>query len=67
MFEFEGESIGETTIVTSDKLEKEVIEQREKNRLIEEALEAMKGKLDEVVETTDKMKENFDIGEGKGK
>ena len=49
------------------ELEKEVIEQREKNRFLEESLEEMKGKLDEVVETSEKMKEKLDIDGGKGK
>ena len=67
MSKFEGESMGETTMVTNVELVKEVIKQTEKDRLLEEALEDSKGKLDEVVETTNKMKEKMDTGEEKGK
>ena len=67
MSDFGSESVGETTMVTNAELAKEVTEQREKNRLLEEALEAMKDKLDEVVETAGKMKEKLEINEEKGK
>lgn len=41
-----GESMGETSIVTFAKLAKEVGEQREKNMLVEVALEEVKTKLE---------------------
>lgn len=60
------ESMGEKNMVTNLELVKEMTE-KEENRLIKEALEAMKNKLDKVPETTDKVKEKLKDGEDKGK
>jgi hypothetical protein len=48
MFQPTGELVGEITMVTNVELAKEVTEQKEKNRLLEETLEAMRQRLDEV-------------------
>lgn len=67
MSNFGSELVGETTMVKIFELETEVIEQREKNRLLEDALEVVRDKLDEVAKTARKMKEKLEITEEKGK
>lgn len=54
-------------MVTNAGLARKVTKQRERNRLLEEALMAMKTKIDEVIETIDKVKEKLEDGEDKGK
>ena len=44
-------------MVTNVELAKEMGEKKEKNRLLEEALEGMKAKLDEVADATKKKEE----------
>ena len=58
------ESVGESMMVTNVQLAKEVDEQKERNRLLEEALEEVKQKLDAVVMEARKREEEED---GKGK
>jgi hypothetical protein len=48
------ESVGESMMVTNVELVKEVDEQRQRNQLLEEALEEVKNKLDAVVEAAKK-------------
>lgn len=52
MFQTTEESVDETNVVTNTELAKEMDEQKGKNRILEEALEEMKTKLEEVVEAT---------------
>ena len=58
------ESVGESMMVTNVQLAKEVDEQKERNWLLEEALEEVKQKLDAVVMEARKREEEED---GKGK
>ena len=46
--------VGEFTMVKNTKLAKEVGEKKEKNKLLEEALEEMKTKMEEFVEVAKK-------------
>ena len=48
MFQTAEESVGESNMVTNVELAKEVNEQKERNRLLEETLELMRKRLDEV-------------------
>ena len=58
MFQLEREeSIEESTMVTNAELAKEVGEEKEKNSLLEEALEDMKVNFDEVVDVAKKKEE----------
>ena len=58
MFQPAGEeSIGESTMVTNMELAKEIGEQKEKKRLLEEALKEMKLKLEEIVDVAKKKEE----------
>ena len=58
------ESVGESMMVTNVQLAKEVDEQKKRNRLLEEALEEVKQKLDAVAKEARKREEEED---GKGK
>ena len=64
MFEATEQSVGEYMMVNNVELAKEVNEQKERNRLLEEALEEVKQKLDVVVKAVRKRDEEED---GKGK
>lgn len=67
MFQTE-ESVGETIMVTNAELAKEMGKKKERNRILEEALEEMKTKLeevDEVTKTKDKEGESSDSGKEK--
>lgn len=52
MYDLNSEPVGERTMATNAELERDLIEKMEKNRLLEETLEVMRLKIDEVVETT---------------
>ena len=54
-------------MVTSIELEKDLLGQQEKNRLLEEVVEEMKQKLEQVVETVGKIKEQLEVDKDKGK
>ena len=60
-----GEMVGESSIVTNEKLAKEVGEKKEKNKLFEEALEEMKSKMEELTEGAKKKQEEEDKENGK--
>lgn len=47
---YSGESIGENIMVTNVELAREVEEQKEKNRLLEDAMSEIRNKLQEVVD-----------------
>lgn len=57
MFAATGESVGESSMVTNVELAKEVDEKREKNRLLEVALQEVKTKLDEVFDAAKRKEE----------
>ena len=59
--------VGESIMVTSDELAKEFAIQKERNRLLKEALEAMRNRLDEVAKTSNMVKEKLEVDEDKGK
>ena len=59
------ESIGETTMVPNEELSKETVEEKEKKKLLKEALEEMKLKLEEVVDATKKKEEEGSKDKGK--
>ena len=61
------ELVNESTMVTNVELAKEVIEKKERNRLLEEALEVMESRFDKFAETIDKVKEKIGVDENKGK
>jgi len=64
MLEAAEESVGESMMVTNVELAREVDEQRQRNQLLEEALEEVKQKLDAVAEAAKKRDEEED-GNGK--
>lgn len=53
-----GESVHETSIVSNEELDKEVDDKKEKNRLLQVALEEVKTKLEEVVDATKRKEED---------
>lgn len=64
MFVATRESVGELRMMTNAELTKEVDEKKEKNRILEEALEEAKLKLDAIVDVVKKKEEE---GNEKGK
>lgn len=54
-------------MVTNVELAKELSEQKDRNRVLKEALEEMKRKLEKVVEETKKNREGESSTSGKGK